>query len=346
MTANVNSTALAFSAQTFAKLSPHPFMLVNLSPPDTSLPSQRTNGRQPSKPRPIQVNSSSLTHTNGSAMARLGGTTVVCGIRAETLLVSEIPNYRQETSFGLNLEEIRSYDLLVPNLELATGSAPEFLPGVPPTTLAQTLSTRLYSLLLGSKMVQVDDLQIWETNEKAGNEDIKMKDDDSASDEDGNPVQILRAYWVLFIDITFSSYDGNPFDAAWISVLAALHNTKLPKAWWDADREMVVCSSNPSDSRRLNLHGFPVTLSASIFTERHHSEKDSGKFWVLVDPDRQEEKLCEESLFMAVDCSNGKTKILSISKHGGCIVDANQLCAFRKLAEQRWDELRNSSAFS
>ncbi|KAJ2906031.1 hypothetical protein MKZ38_003514 [Zalerion maritima] len=338
------STVPMFSAQTFAKLSPHPYMLANLKPSDPSRPSQRTNGRQPKQSRTLQVNTSSLTHANGSAMVRLGDTTVICAVRAESLPVTEIPNYRPASSTGPPLDEIASYDLLVPNIELATGSAPEFLPGVPPTALAQTLSTRLYSLLLSSGMVQVDDLRIWEKSED--DNDDNMEDGDGDGDQElgtvpETPGRTLRGYWALFIDVTFASYDGNPFDAAWIAVLAALHNMKLPRAWWDADMEMVVCSPEGSEFQKLHLEGFPVSCTAAVVTERDHAEHSVGKYWVLTDPDRREEKLCDESICMVVDCSRrGDTKILNLSKAGGCELDKALINEFRQTAENRWQDCR------
>ena len=282
----------------------------------------------------MQINTSSLTHASGSTMIRIGDTTVICGVRAETLPVTEIPGYRQDSKYGPLADEIGAYDLLVPNMELATGSAPGFLPGVPPTALAQTLSTRLYSLLLGSNLIQVDDLKIWETHEKV-HDDVEM-----AEDENQSPQKTLRAYWTLFIDVTFISYDGNPFDAAWIAVLSALHDTKLPKAWWDADMEMVLCSQQEKDRQKLNLHGFPVALTAVVFAERDQTDQEVGDYWILADPDGPEEKVCGEWICMVVDCSEGSTKIRSLSKHGGRILDKELIRSFRKTAEVRWKEFR------
>jgi len=335
------SAPLTFPAHVFAKLSPHPFLLENLNPTDPKIKPLRTNGRSPAQPRSLQVNVSSLTHASGSAVVRAGDTTVICGVRAEVLPITEIPNYRSTSTNQPAIDEIAAYDLLVPNIELATGSAPTFLPGVPPTSLAQTLSTRVYSLLLRSGLVRVQDLRIWHAKDKATDVDMKEGSDDGGS-EMGEEAMGLKAYWALYIDLTFISYDGNPFDAAWAAVYAALRNTCLPRAWWDADKEMVLCSAEEKDKRPLNLRGMPMACSAAVFIEKDQADRRGGKYWVLVDPDRLEEKLCSEVISIVLDRSTGDTKILSLSKHGGTIVDRDLVRRFTEMAEKRWDEFRQA----
>ena len=74
------------------------------------------------------------------------------GRRGELLPATSIPQWRtpktaleQEamTDAAKKAEgarEMRDYDLLVPNIELATGCAPQFLPGVPPSLCAEMAS--------------------------------------------------------------------------------------------------------------------------------------------------------------------------------------------------------------
>jgi exosome complex component RRP43 len=258
-------------------------------------------------------------------------------VRGETLLVTDIPNYRAS-----NCEtELMDYDLLVPNIELATGSAPQFLPGVPPTDLAQTLSTRVYSLLHKSKFVKADGLRIWYNGFATQDEDKMEEDDEDDGDDeeasDGTE-HVVQAYWVLYVDIFFVSYDGNPFDVAWAAVVAALKDTRLPEARWDPDREMVLCSRQKWT--KLELSGLPVACTAGVFTEKDAERPSEGRYWLLLDPDNQEEELCEEAITMVADCSEGDTQILSISKHGGTVASPEHLKAFVKVAEKRWREFR------
>ncbi|KAI1115516.1 exosome complex exonuclease RRP43 [Nemania sp. NC0429] len=364
-------SSLTLSSATFAKLSPHPYLLANLRPADASTPSSRTNGRQPTQARPPAINTSSLSHAHGSAVVRTGDTTVICGVRGETLATSQIPNYRPPLSLSLSLSstgdastpsasELLNYDLLVPNIELATGCAPEFLPGVPPTTLAQTLSTRVYSLLHTSGLLDVEDLRIYHEKSEGEDEDVGgEKNDEEMRDADSVdvPAREIGAYWVLYIDLLFISLDGNPFDAAWAAVLAALRDTKLPRARWDADREMVLCSRR-EPAVPLSISGFPVACTAAVFTAKERLKQSqsqgrragggdaaSASFWILVDPDRFEESLCDEVVTIIVDCSAGgdqDTKILGISKSGGTIVGPEVIRRLAKVAETRWQAFRDA----
>ncbi|KAK3935234.1 ribosomal protein S5 domain 2-like protein [Diplogelasinospora grovesii] len=347
---------LSLSRSTFAKLSPHPYLVANLtgqgrSKSNSSPACCRTNGRTPQQARPLQVHPSSLTHAHGSALVRNGDTTVICGVRAEILPVSNIPQYRPrshgevDSDSSSSSRELRDYDLLVPNIELATGCATQFLPGVPPTTLAQTLSTRVYSLLHSCHLVDAADLRIWHnpkdsSSSEAANAQDKMDEDEDANshkEEDAEPQ--LMAYWVLYIDLLFVSFDGNPFDAAWTAVLAALHDTKLPSARWDPDREMIVCSP---PTRSLRLSGLPIACTAAIFVEKEHGDT-GGRHWILLDPDRLEETLCREVVTMVVDCSDGETRVRAIEKHGGTVIGRELIRAFAGVAEKRWTEVQKSA---
>ncbi|KAI0476231.1 ribosomal protein S5 domain 2-type protein [Xylariaceae sp. FL0804] len=385
--------SLTLPSAVFAKLSPHPFLLANLEPPAGSpAPAARPNGRRPREARPPQVNTSSLAHAHGSAVVRVGDTTVICGVRGETLLAADIPNYRHPDNptvvsssdaddddaangggegggDGAGAAELRDYDLLVPNIELATGCAPTFLPGVPPTALAQTLSTRVYSLLHGARLLDGRDLRIYSDAAADAAADASPAAAEDDDDDEGyqhqhhQPQQQqreIKAYWVLFIDVLFISFDGNAFDAAWAAVVAALRDTRLPRARWDADREAVLCARR-EPARPLPTRGLPVACTAAVFTAREKKqqlqlgrrpgggergeggelgEENQGRFWVLVDPDRFEEGLCDETLTMVVDCSEGETRVLGLSKSGGTVAGPAIMQKFGEVAEARWKEFR------
>ncbi|KAF5544292.1 exosome complex exonuclease [Fusarium mexicanum] len=315
---------------TFAKLSPHPYLLASLDPASDDVRPARSNGRARNESRKPTVNLASLSHAHGSAVVRVGDTTVICGVRGETILTPNIPNYRASNTET----ELKDYDLLVPNIELATGCAPQFLPGGPPSTLAQTLSTRIYSLLHSSRIIKPDDLRIWHTPLSEDLEDRMEEDGEDTSNENRSVV----AYWVLHIDIFFISFDGNPFDAAWAATMAALRNTKLPGARYDIDREMIICSHK--QPRPLNITNIPIACTAVVFTGKETDRPTDGRFWLLVDPDRLEESLCDESVTVVVDRKDGDIKILSISKHGGTALTPQFLTSeqFLGWATKRWEE--------
>lgn len=336
MASTAPQPTLSFPRETFAKLSPHPYLLAHLQPSSPNSPSTRANGRSPTQFRTAHVNNGSLTHAEGSAVVRIGDTTVVCGIRGEILLASNAAGYRADrpatapsTRDGYN--EAKELDLLVPNIELATGCSPAFLPGQPPSTLAQSLSTRVYSLLHSSGLVNADDLKIWY-------QPPEFTDPDTMEEEEPEAVKAeIKAFWTLYIDVLFISLDGNPFDAAWAAVVSALNNVRLPYAYWDPDREMIICGDSVTASRSLQLRGMPLAVTSLVF-----KAKDQGrdkKHWILVDPDTFEEGLCDETITVIVDCTGGKTKMLGLSKAGGTVVAREEVKEVLGLAETRWNDL-------
>ncbi|RDL41061.1 3' exoribonuclease family protein [Venustampulla echinocandica] len=345
MASTASQQTLSFPRETFAKLSPHPYLLAHLHPASSSAtspsPSTRANGRTPTQFRAPHINTGSLTHAEGSAVVRIGDTTVVCGIRGEILLASNVAGYRVDQSAtapssspGYN--EAKELDLLVPNIELATGCSPAFLPGQSPSVSAQSLTTRIYSLLHSSALVNGDDLRIWYQPPDLSDQDKMVEDDD-----DEAPEPEVKAFWTLYIDILFISLDGNPFDAAWAAVVAALRDVRLPKAYWDPDREMILCDDSVAQSKKLQLTGLPIAVTAVVFRAKEYTQSNDKRYWILVDPDTFEEDLCDECVTVVVDCGNGKTRMLGISKAGGTIVGKDEIKDIVSLAERRFVEIRD-----
>jgi exosome complex component RRP43 len=383
--------SLSLPPSQFARLQPHAYLLAHLSPPPASnQPSVRANGRSPSQFRVTSANAGSLTHTNGSAVVRVGDTTAVCGVRAELLHTDDIASWSVSSSSASNSnkrrrlgekptdddegqdenEEDRAHiedlNLLVPNLSLSTGCAPGFTPGAPPSALAQSLSHQILSLLHSTRLVRADDLRIWYQPPNFGSEALErhnesehMEVDAEQGSEESNPREI-KAFWVLYIDVMIISLAGNPFDAAWAAVLAALRDTKLPKAWWDIDNETIICSDDISEASRLSLRGLPVASSFCVFEadaaagwravaipdaddQKAQDQRKKGpqQKWVLADPDGYEEGLSQEGATLVVDkAKNGKTVILKMEKHGGWSVDTEDLRQLVDISGQRWDEMK------
>lgn len=324
----------------------------------------------------------------------MGDTAAVCGVRAEILHTEDIAAWSVSRSISTSNEtnkpkrlktdhntseneaygddddnesHIQDFNLLVPNLSLSTGCAPGFIPGAPPSALAQSLSHQLLALLHSSRLVQAEDLRIWyqhpdfsvgeEHNESermdVEEEEHRMADTYSAQRE-------IKAFWVLYIDVMIISLAGNPFDAAWASILAALKDTKLPKAWWDVDNEMVICSDDVSEARRLSLRGMPVASSFCVFeadaaagwraivipdadSKKLDGQKGSRGRWILADPDGYEESLSQEKICIVVDKEQdgkGKTVILKMEKNGGWTVGREELRKLVDLSAQRWDQMK------
>lgn len=310
---------LAFSRETFAALSPHRFLRACLA----SHPSVRPNGRRQDEFRRPVINTDSLTYSNGSAVVRNGDTAVVCGIRAEILLASDIPHPPKDEAGGDNNNKIERLGLVVPNLELSTGCSQSHLPGNPPSSIAQALSWRLYTLLHASEMLRLDDLCIGYTPPLTNADDTEQ-------------ATVTKAYWTLYLDILCISFDGACLDTAWIAMIAALKNTRLPQARWDADREMILCSPDVSNATRLRLNEMPIVstfavLSTSPLLKR--STEEEG--WVLADPDSFEEDVCQE----VITISTVQNSILKIERGGGQSVGPHQLRHCIDLAARRWQEV-------
>ncbi|KAK4636054.1 Exosome complex component rrp43 [Fulvia fulva] len=319
-----SAPGLTFSRDTFAAITPDPFLLAHLK----QEPNSRPNGRKTFEARQPVINTGSLTHSNGSAVVRVGDTAIVCGVRGEILLASDIPHAPNE---DLREEElIEELGLLVPNIELGTGCSPAHLPGNSPSTLAQSLSYRVSSLLQDSRCIDASNLCIKYTEPNAEDED---------SDDD--PKVVTKAYWTLYIDVLCLALDGNAFDAAWLAIVAALRDTTLPKAWWDQDREQILCSPLLSDASALTLNDIPSVSTFAVYTTASPLQKpENAQSWVLADPDAFEEEICHETLTLAVrKTSSGGTQLLKIEKSGGSFIGQPTM---RECVEEAGKRLRQS----
>ncbi|EEP79659.1 conserved hypothetical protein [Uncinocarpus reesii 1704] len=369
---------LSLSPAHLARLQPHTYVYAHLNPsPDSSRPSVRINGRTEFQFRPVTVNTGSLTHANGSAVVRIGDMTAVCAVRGEILSTNDIPAWKvssgstedrnkkgdegKEAEEEEDDSEIHTFNLLVPNLSLSTGCSPSILPGSAPTSLAQSLSHRLLSLLHSSRLIRASDLRIWsnpnptQAQSQEQHEDAEMENTSVTSLPETPEV---KGFWTLYIDVLIISMAGNPFDAAWAAIIAALRDTRLPKAWWDIENEMVLCSDRVSDSRKLQLRGMPIPSSFAVFEAdpvgdwrkvmlpaRNGKTKDQGqiKRWILADPDAFEESLCQERFCIMVDKDADKPegmKILMMEKSGGFYIGKDEMTALAHLATGRWEEWR------
>ncbi|RKO89445.1 ribosomal protein S5 domain 2-type protein [Blyttiomyces helicus] len=137
--------APAAAAATFS-LDPETFKKVHPAEYHRRFLSQnvRSDGRPLDKFRKALVNVGSITTAHGSAMVRLGHTTVVCGIKAE---VAEPRPATPKEGY------------LIPNVDLPALCSPLFRPG-PPGELAQTVSEYINRLVNSSKVLNLEDLCI------------------------------------------------------------------------------------------------------------------------------------------------------------------------------------------
>ncbi|KAL1647956.1 hypothetical protein SLS58_002280 [Diplodia intermedia] len=368
--ANGGAPQLSFPRDIFAALSPAPFLLAHLDASSssstgsesgkqkTTTATTRPNGRAPTESRAPTINTGSLTHCAGSAVVRVGDTAVVCGVRAEILRAADVPNPpryegvaiadareqqeeeddEEEESWD-DREELERLGLLVPNVELATGATPALMPGQPPSPRAQALTSRLLGAMLAARVVRARDLRV--TYKAPRMEGEGEGEGEEGDGEDGG--REVKAYWTLYVDVLFISLDGNAWDAAWAAVVAALRDTVLPRAWWDADMEAVLCSDRVEEARGLRLRGQPVALSCAVFEPGKgrgvgapKASEDQERAWVLADPDAFEETNCQETVGVLVDVVDGQCVLHAIEKSGGGVVSRDVLRGVVGLAEERW----------
>ncbi|KAL8760121.1 MAG: hypothetical protein Q9199_000258 [Rusavskia elegans] len=271
-------------------------------------------------------------------------------------------------------EEMAQLNLLVPNVELSTGCSPSYLSGMPPSTEAQSLSHRVLTLLHTSQLLSMDDLRIWyhpastftsivpqppseaPTAEEPTSMSLDVPNDIIPTEEEDAQRPEIKAYYTLHITLLVLSLSGPPFSTIWTALLSALRNTRLPKAWWDADRQSVICSPFSSDARPLRLNGLPIAMSCGVF----NTEKDGTglvsqvaegggkdeKKWILCDTDGFEEGCCEEELTVVVRERQGAhgqgMEVVRIEKCGGGVVGRKEMREAVTLAEERWKVLKGA----
>ncbi|KAH7108048.1 ribosomal protein S5 domain 2-type protein [Auriculariales sp. MPI-PUGE-AT-0066] len=205
----------------------------------------RPDGRRTADWRDLSFNVGSISTAHGSALVRLGDTTVVAGVKAE---IAE-PDL-----------DVPTRGFIVPNLDLPAICSPKFKPGAP-SDEAQVLSSRLYDLLISCEVLPLDSLCI----------------------------QPAKAVWCIYIDIMCVNYDGNVYDATVAAVIAALRNTRLPKATFNEETSTTMCSR--TELVPLSLQRLPLTLTFGAFDSLH----------LLADPTSFEEPMLDATLTVAID---------------------------------------------
>ncbi|KAJ5724273.1 3' exoribonuclease family protein [Penicillium malachiteum] len=355
----------------FAAIEPNAYILSQLSqrPTSNGVPT-RANAREQFEFRDMTVTVGGFTHANGSSTVRIGDTSVVCGIVAEQIYTSEVPSWDvsqasvsankrrrlassgktlldndEETDQAYENEDIRHIEdrcLLVPNVTMNTGCTPGYVPGAPPSEDEQTISNNLLGLLRSTRMIQAEDLRIW----------YQPPNLDAGESDSSNETQLpeLKAFWVLHIDIMVMSYGGNIFDAAWTALVAALRHVTIPYAWWDVDKEIVLCSDDASKAHKLSLREMPTSCMFSIFEPQPcpASQDDVTRgslgegWWIFADPDGYEESVCEENVWCVVSKDkNGKTRVYRAQNVGGSTVDSEIMHNLLQISAKKWEDMKN-----
>ncbi|XP_077518095.1 exosome complex component RRP43-like [Amblyomma americanum] len=109
-------------------------------------PYERSDGRLLNERRPTALNVGSISTADGSALVKMGCTTVVCGVKAE-LAEPAVTSPKQ--------------GYIVPNVDLLPLCSPMFKPG-PPGEQAQVLSKLMLDILTSSDSLDLEKLCIEE----------------------------------------------------------------------------------------------------------------------------------------------------------------------------------------
>ncbi|KAJ8659502.1 hypothetical protein O0I10_004867 [Lichtheimia ornata] len=126
------------SYEVFSRIQPHEYLRRFL---DQSI---RPDGRPLDRFRKTLITTDSIAAADASAMVRLGGTAIVCGIKAE---VCEPHVERPDQGY------------LVPNIELSPMCSSKFRPGPPPES-AQAISQLIHELFSSCNILPLESLCI------------------------------------------------------------------------------------------------------------------------------------------------------------------------------------------
>lgn len=282
-----NSTILGSTI--FARLHPTTYLARFL---DNSI---RPDGRSFESFRDKSIGVSTIETAQGSAIVRTGNSTIIAGVKAELIDISDEDDVKQTTemdgereddlqterqksrrSIGLGPIEKRS---LIVGVDLTPMSSARFKSG-PPGEEAQVLSSRLMRAFDVCPPFFADSLNIQGTSFR----------------------------WCLFVDLVCLSYDGNLLDACMMATNAALKDTKLPNTSFDDIG--IVCSSEPSNANLLSLHSCPQTFSFGVIEGKH----------LLSDPNAFEGTMISASIVITLDATKSGTEedLVGIQCSGRC----------------------------
>lgn len=182
--------------------------------------------------------------------------------------------------------------VIMTNSELLPMAAPEFEPG-PPDEKSVELARVTDRCIRESQMIDLEKLCIIEG----------------------------KKVWMVFIDLHILDYDGNLMDAAVLGAVAALLNTKIPKATVEGD-EIVIDHENKEP--------LPIRDKALMCTFAKIGEQ------LVLDPSLDEEEILSARLSIGITESG---KICAMQKGGETPLTKEEVMNAVKLTEEKSKEL-------
>ncbi|KAJ3201720.1 hypothetical protein HDU82_007908 [Entophlyctis luteolus] len=166
---------------------------------------------------------------------------------------------------------------LVPNVDFPPLCSPAFKAG-PPQEFAQSISEIVWKIVQGNNVIDLESLCI-----EAG-----------------------KAVWVVYADVVFLNYEGNAVDAALLALVAALKNTKIPKAVY-FDVEGCVKTDSSAECEALDVKRAPFGSTFGIFEAANTKDGlGAATKLAMADPTDEEESVLISTLTVVVDGFSGE----------------------------------------
>lgn len=316
----------------------------------------------------------------GSSVLRSGGTMVVCTISGgiiEEDLPAEVINedaaavnavFAKEVESEIESKQARldAYTSVYPVVEVERGRVGA------PTDEEMILSQKLYETILHSGMISKDALKVnvgLRSIDTDGSEHIYYRSQDNTDDDESSLDLGPKRAWsyVLYAKIKVFSRSGPLFDLVWASVVAALKNTNLPRAYIDEnaagikipikirgnfgsirEQYQITCDAVKKDKLVLNEDaiGFAsnfgiidIDQEAAATVDDFEEKMDvDTRSVLLADLEGEEEELTAKKTVDVTLGQSGK-ELKSLTVVGG--VSKSELKQAIKLARQRSEQLQN-----
>ncbi|CAR27481.1 ZYRO0C17864p [Zygosaccharomyces rouxii] len=300
-------------------------------------------------------NAASEDSTNsvlGSNVLKSGKTFVITsitgGIVEETLPVeTEDPGEQELEDLTKGRDEISKFAPVYPLVEVERGRVGA------PTDEEMTISQKLHDYVLHSGLIPKSSLKVQcgvRTTEKSGEAKVLYPDEDVDVSTSIRTLSQRKWSYVLYAKIVVFSRTGPVFDLCWNSLLYALQDTRLPRAFIDeraTDLKMTIRTRGRSASVRETYEilcdprrSIPLKISresvgyASSFgvidldpemaldQEDHDMEKEERQPILLADLDTEAEEACIQSTICIITDSNGNLKNIDILGGGARVTPA------------------------
>lgn len=256
-------------------------------------PGVRSDGRAPSAARRQTITTSSIATAVGSSMVKLGRTTAVAGVTAA--LAPPDPTASDQSAGTLTL----------------TVHIPPLAGGPTSGSSGATGSARDADVAALAAFVRENTLPFVDLPALA--------------------VEASLLVWHLSLSVYILDHDGNTFDASLLAAVAALHDTRLPKARLiddlpatdlDFDEDDTGVLAVVSDDRpiRLTIPDFALSATFTVF-DTHF----------LLDPTREEELVAHARVTLVLR-ANGELR--AVQKPGGAAVSVADIAACYATAQK------------